>query len=110
MKDNMGLGEYFFGTETREFMKNNNEKDRELVFSLGEDTESCPFSEKSGRRYIFSELMVGKYMPNVTSSGSLIAAAVTGEPNWLWGVVAGEALRISYGHQVLSLHKKHYRE
>jgi hypothetical protein len=107
----MGLKEYFLGTETAECIRQSSQRTREILSTMGETTESSsPFGEGFTRKYIRGEMLLGKYIPNITTTGSLLVSAVSGEPSWLWGIAWGEGFRVSYDAMILRLHRKNARE
>ena len=94
----MSLKEYFFGTETARYIRYNRAFGR------------SPQSDSKTDGYVGLELCLSKWIPNIITAGSLIAAAVSRDPNFLWGAAASEAFRNFYSVNTLRIHRDFYLE
>jgi hypothetical protein len=109
----MCLKEYFFGTESakarRESMRSLRELSKQIGMEVPNDV-AHPFSERGTNLFLGIELVLGKYIPNVATAGSLVAAAVSRDSNYLLCAAASEGLRLFFEAVNFSQHRSYHRK
>jgi len=82
--------EYFLGTETRNFYRN----ERTIANEIFEDENNLRTALKGLNQLEFADIIIGKYAPNLIDIGAITYSIITENPTVLSLVICSEFLRM----------------